>query len=69
MSQFPSQTATEDATTASPCVRICELDDAIENCLGCGRTLEEIRHWRRMTDDEKRAVNERVGRLAGSQGD
>ena len=29
---------------ASPCVRQCCLDDHDE-CLGCGRTLEEIKAW------------------------
>ncbi|MFY8123363.1 MAG: DUF1289 domain-containing protein, partial [Silanimonas sp.] len=29
---------------ASPCVRHCCLDEADE-CLGCGRTLEEIKAW------------------------
>lgn len=42
---------------ASPCVRICCLDD--ENvCLGCGRTLDDIRRWSQMSDTEKRATNE-----------
>lgn len=29
---------------ASPCVRACTLDDD-EVCIGCGRTLEEIKAW------------------------
>ena len=32
------------AGPASPCVRQCCLDDADE-CIGCGRTLDEIRVW------------------------
>ena len=32
------------ASPASPCVRECCLDDADE-CLGCGRTLDEIKAW------------------------
>lgn len=36
----------------SPCVRTCCLDDQ-DICLGCGRTLDEIRRWSEMTETEK----------------
>ncbi|MCW8848191.1 MAG: DUF1289 domain-containing protein [Sedimenticola sp.] len=29
---------------ASPCVRMCTLDDD-DICIGCGRSLEEIKQW------------------------
>lgn len=32
------------ASPPSPCIRQCCLDDADE-CLGCGRTLDEIKAW------------------------
>ncbi len=38
------QSANDGHTPASPCIRQCCLDDADE-CLGCGRTLEEIKAW------------------------
>ncbi|MCC5859511.1 MAG: DUF1289 domain-containing protein [Ectothiorhodospiraceae bacterium] len=28
----------------SPCVSICKLDED-DICIGCGRTLEELRQW------------------------
>lgn len=34
----------EDEAAPSPCIRQCCLDDADE-CVGCGRTLEEIKAW------------------------
>ena len=34
----------DETGPAAPCVRQCCLDDADE-CLGCGRTLEEIKAW------------------------
>jgi uncharacterized protein len=37
---------------ASPCIRICCLDDA-NVCIGCGRTLDEIRLWSEMSEQEK----------------
>jgi predicted Fe-S protein YdhL (DUF1289 family) len=29
----------------SPCIGICQMDDASGYCIGCGRTLEEISNW------------------------
>ena len=42
----------------SPCVKVCRVADGV--CVGCGRTLDEIRRWRTMTDDERAAVVARV---------
>ena len=39
----------------SPCVRNCCLDDA-DVCLGCGRTLEEIRTWSAMSMTRRQEV-------------
>jgi predicted Fe-S protein YdhL (DUF1289 family) len=49
-----------DAPTTSPCIKVCQLDRD-DRCYGCGRTRGEIARWSRMTDDERRAVNRRVG--------
>ena len=40
----------------TPCIKICTYDPAIRMCSGCGRTLEEVRGWFAMTDDQRRAV-------------
>lgn len=45
---------------ASPCLRLCALDGATGLCTGCGRTIEEIAGWSRMSDDERRAVIARL---------
>jgi len=37
---------------ASPCVRNCCLDEQ-EVCLGCGRSLEEIKIWSEAGDAER----------------
>nr|WP_295667670.1 DUF1289 domain-containing protein [Sphingomonas sp.] len=29
----------------SPCVNICDLDEARDLCLGCARTIDEIGAW------------------------
>jgi predicted Fe-S protein YdhL (DUF1289 family) len=44
----------------SPCVGTCRLEEDGAACAGCGRTLDEIRRWTRMSDVEKRAVIARV---------
>lgn len=36
----------------SPCIKVCTYDDE-GYCLGCGRTAEEIRGWRDLTEDEQ----------------
>lgn len=43
----------------SPCVRNCCLDDR-DVCLGCGRTLNEIRGWSAMSAAEREAARERA---------
>jgi predicted Fe-S protein YdhL (DUF1289 family) len=43
------------ADVASPCINICTLD-AANVCVGCGRTIDEIARWSRMTSDERRSV-------------
>lgn len=45
----------------SPCVNKCKLQDKV--CLGCGRTLKEIRKWSIMTDEEREAVFSRLKEL------
>jgi len=39
----------------SPCIRVCKLDPA-DLCSGCGRTLDEIARWSRMSDTERRVT-------------
>jgi uncharacterized protein len=40
----------------SPCVSICRLDDATGYCVGCLRTIDEIRDWIIMMPAERAAV-------------
>ncbi|EWH03180.1 DUF1289 domain-containing protein [Halomonas sp. BC04] len=42
----------------SPCVSVCRLQG--ELCVGCGRSLEEIRHWKAMKRPEKMATVKRA---------
>jgi uncharacterized protein len=40
----------------SPCISVCQIDDATGWCLGCKRSIDEIRDWMIMTPDERQHV-------------
>jgi predicted Fe-S protein YdhL (DUF1289 family) len=43
------------------------MDAATGLCAGCARTIEEIAQWSRYSDDDKRAVWQRIAqRRAGA---
>jgi predicted Fe-S protein YdhL (DUF1289 family) len=55
------------ATLASPCIRLCVIDDRTGLCAGCGRTLAEIAGWSAMTSPEReRVMAELPGRRAAT---
>jgi uncharacterized protein len=43
------------STVPSPCVRNCCLDDDLI-CLGCFRSVDEIKEWGMVGDDRRLAV-------------
>lgn len=49
-----------DDSVPSPCISVCTLDEASELCLGCRRSMDEIRDWPIMSADDKRATLARV---------
>ena len=50
--------------TKDPCIGICKFDERI--CIGCGRSKEEIKGWKKMDKAEKREVLEAArGRMKG----
>jgi predicted Fe-S protein YdhL (DUF1289 family) len=50
-------------TIASPCIKLCQLDDSGQHCIGCLRTLDELRRWGKASDEEKQAILERLSQL------
>ena len=40
----------------SPCISVCQIDDATGWCLGCKRTIDEIREWMIMPPDARQRV-------------
>lgn len=44
----------------SPCVAVCRLDEGTGLCLGCHRTIDEIREWPILAPDERNRVLESI---------
>ncbi len=46
----------------TPCVKICKLVNKITHmeCVGCGRTQDEIRDWIIFTDQQRKIIMERL---------
>ncbi|SDW24419.1 hypothetical protein SAMN05216287_0492 [Pseudomonas kuykendallii] len=55
MSSRNSEPTPGAASVASPCCRRCCLD-ALDVCLGCGRSLEEILQWSESDDARRRQI-------------
>jgi len=47
--------ATGSSIPLSPCIRVCTLDEQCV-CIGCGRHVDEITAWTRMSMEEQRIV-------------
>lgn len=47
-------------TASSPCVRLCQIDQASGLCTGCLRSLDEIARWGGMTESERQAIMNRL---------
>lgn len=49
----------------TPCINVCVIEPETGTCAGCGRTLDEIARWARMTaEDRRRIMSELPGRMA-----
>ena len=58
---------TQPAAPASPCINVCVLD-ADRTCSGCGRSIDEIARWGRMTAAEQWQVVARIAEARRAQG-
>jgi len=52
----PSPAPIDCTPVPSPCVSVCQMNDATGACEGCLRTLDEIAFWSVLDDEDKRAV-------------
>jgi predicted Fe-S protein YdhL (DUF1289 family) len=40
----------------SPCISVCQIDNATGLCLGCRRTIDEIRDWIIMSPEDRQKL-------------
>ncbi|GJD79545.1 DUF1289 domain-containing protein [Methylobacterium gregans] len=52
-----------------PCIGVCQWDGRTGWCLGCGRTVPEIRAWRKMTPYRRTALARELPRRIGQVAD
>ncbi len=45
----------------SPCVGICDVDENTQQCIGCGRTRDEISKWIQLSHRERMIIMKRLG--------
>lgn len=57
------------ATIATPCINVCVLDQATGLCRGCGRTVDEIASWARMSDAERERIMNELPQRQGARRD
>ncbi|WP_025916695.1 DUF1289 domain-containing protein [Herminiimonas sp. CN] len=46
----------------SPCINVCQMDQASGLCQGCRRTIAEIVAWSQAGESEKRAIWRKIQR-------
>lgn len=56
---MPENQTNNKPSSTSPCVKICQLNSENE-CIGCGRTLNEIAKWAVMTEKDREKVLKRL---------
>ena len=44
------------APIETPCIKVCVIDPVHKLCEGCGRSLQEIAQWGRMSEGERKAI-------------
>ena len=49
-----------DNSVPSPCIAVCQIDNATNCCIGCFRSIDEIREWPIMTAEQKTQALSRV---------
>jgi len=49
-----------DYSVPSPCVSLCLLDETDTFCIGCLRTIDELRDWCIMDAEQKTKVLEEI---------
>jgi predicted Fe-S protein YdhL (DUF1289 family) len=53
---LPFTTCPPAMSTASPCIDICKFDSETGFCIGCLRTRDECKTWKKMKDKHRRKI-------------
>ncbi|MEO9101222.1 MAG: DUF1289 domain-containing protein [Burkholderiales bacterium] len=56
--------ANTNAAAPSPCVSVCQMDEATGWCEGCLRTIDEIMDWGALDESAKRIIWRRLAQRA-----
>ncbi len=56
--------ANTNAAGPSPCVSVCQMDEATGWCEGCLRTIDEIMDWGALDESAKRIIWQRLAQRA-----
>ncbi|HCE29311.1 MAG: DUF1289 domain-containing protein [Verminephrobacter sp.] len=54
-----------DEGIPSPCISVCRMSEDRSHCLGCFRTIPEIRAWAQADSAERLAIWARLAQRAG----
>ena len=57
-----------DTSVPSPCISVCQIDNASGCCIGCFRSIDEIREWPILTAEQKHAALARVAERKAALG-
>ncbi|MCX7357129.1 MAG: DUF1289 domain-containing protein [Alphaproteobacteria bacterium] len=41
---------------STPCIKVCAVSGLTSQCIGCGRTLQEIARWGAMGEAERKGI-------------
>ena len=47
----------------SPCIDICTINRNSGECMGCGRTVEEVRNWTNFNNLKKKQILENLNAI------
>jgi predicted Fe-S protein YdhL (DUF1289 family) len=50
----------------NPCMDHCKFNSD-EICKGCGRTRTEVKRWKKLSDEDRDAINRRVRQTHGGK--
>jgi len=62
-----SATGLNGDKVASPCISVCKMNEDQSLCLGCFRTLDELRAWSTLDEAGKRVVWTQIAERAATQ--